>query len=259
MFLDVSSPTQEDATVVSEKRTRHFIRVWVLTVLLSIVGIGGLNWLINPYGLYAAVPTVEGLNQQKPARDNHDRLIKAIEIVQQQPAHLVMGSSRVKQGIDPAHSLLPPDGYNAGLNGISSYELRRYVEHAIATQPNLSQITLGLDFFMFNGAVAETAGQTESDNAAPGQSAGISQNGFADYRLERSHLTLQDILATTLSIDALVASYETLQASRSSAQAAMVAGRQDASANSGFAPHGNINDEQTQWRFQHDLKIYFAR
>ena len=264
-------------------KAAKFVRVWLLTLVFSLGSVAVANWLINPYGVYSASPTLNGVNQKKTGKSENDRLVKAVEIIQQQPEHLIMGSSRVKKAIDPNHELLPANTYNAGLNGASIYELRRYVEHAIANQPDLKQITLGLDFFMFN--TVETSGvdltkavmseavtrEVEANGAANNTevstdataiagdlnedsdaSAAITREGFADYRLERSHLSFKDWLSTALSTDALLESYETLLASRQSPQSAPL------QSDDGFNPTES-SDGQTLIRFKQDLKKFFVR
>ncbi len=243
----------------------RFTFVWLLTMLCSLGGVIVGNWLVNPYGLYAS-PTVAGFNQLKTGRSDRDRLIKAAAIIEQKPQHLIIGSSRTRQGIDPDHPLMPTHAYNASLNGITIYELRRYVEHAIANQPNLTHVTIGLDFFMFNGYTGSLTAQAtngltdgapatrpnvQSETVSQPEAAPITQAGFADYRLGRSHLSPQDVLATTLSIDALVESYQTLSKSRQSPD--IFPDWPD----NGFSPHGKLADGNTQWRFEQDLQYYF--
>jgi len=229
----------------------RFIQIWLLTLCLVSSGIAGLNWLINPYGIYKASPTIGGFNQIKPEKANRDRLVKAAGILHQQPKHLIIGSSRTKQGIDPDHSAIDVPAYNASLNGISSYELRRYIEHAIATQPDLQQVTVGVDFFMFNERVNIPDGPPESGVAEP-EPKGNVQSGFAEYRIGRSHLSPKDIFTTTFSLDAIVSSYDALIASQQSPNAA------PANEN-GFAPRDIATDQDTKWRFKYDLSIFFAR
>lgn len=245
----------EDKPVVG-----RFTFVWLLTVVCSLGSVAIGNWLVNPYGLYAS-PTVAGFNQLKTGRSDRDRLVKAAAIIQQKPQHLIIGSSRTRQGIDPDNPLMPPYGYNASLNGITIYELRRYVEHAIANQSDLTHVTIGLDFFMFNGYDAESANNQAANGASvqpniqlegATESQPIAQSGFADYRLGRSHLSPQDVLETTLSTDALVESYRTLKISHQSPNAS------PHQPDHGFSPHSKLDDGNTEWRFEKDLQYYFA-
>lgn len=253
--LPASTTTLEVDTSQNSRKLNHFVRVWLLTMAVAFAGVAGINWLINPYGIYRGSPTVNGFNQIKPEKANRDRLVKAIDIIQKQPQHLFIGSSRTKQGINPDHEAIEVDAYNASLNAVSSYELRRYVEHAIATQPDLEKVTIGIDFFMFNQVanipVPETTAQPFF-NPFEREPNGNAQSGFAEYRLERSHLSPKDILATTFSIDAIVSSHETVLASRQSPQATP-------ENENGFAPHPTATDNNTKSRFQHDLSIYFSR
>jgi hypothetical protein len=71
------------------------------------------------------------------------------------------------------------------------YEVRRYFEHALTNQPNLQNVIVGLDFFMFN-AFAET------------------QPAFRENRLEKQGIDLKDLLDVSLSLNAIKASKTTV-------------------------------------------------
>lgn len=223
-----------------KKSKRHHYRKFNQSLTISIaapmLAISGINIIIDPYDFWS-FPQIQGVNHSKPRKDNNDRLHKAADIVRHKPSVIVLGSSRTKQGIDPSHVLLQEysqNTYNLAINGPNMYEVRRYLEHALANQENLELIVLGLDFFMFNH---------ELEN----------QPSFDESRLEISHLSLKDVVSTTLSVDTLKASWETFQASQQESESLVL------EEDNGFNPNRNAEDGKREWRFESSLRLYFDR
>ncbi|NEO53251.1 MAG: hypothetical protein F6K54_09280 [Okeania sp. SIO3B5] len=77
------------------------------------------------------------------------------------------------------------------MNGINAYELRRYLQHAIANQKDLDLVIIGLDFFMFNKF---------RENSV----------NFSEHRLEKEHIFSEDFINVSFSLDATLASMETI-------------------------------------------------
>jgi hypothetical protein len=177
----------------------HRYRRFYLTVLAIVVpgllGAGAVNIAVDPYGVMNS-PMIARVNQLKPQQFSNVRLFKAADVIRLSPDTLVMGSSRTDLGLDPKHPALDhgQQAYNLGLVGPNMYEVKRYLDHAIANQPQLKTVVIGLDFFMFNAYK-------------------VDEGDFVDSRLGKRHLRLQDALNITLSIDALNSSYRTVSAS----------------------------------------------
>ena len=162
-------------------------------ILLGLLLITVLNLAIDPYGVHNA-PKILKLNYLKPVQYNNIKLFKAVKVAQIKPKTVFLGSSRTGIGLDPTHPVITNlPSYNLALVGSNIYEINHYLKHAIANQPQLNTVVLGIDFFMFNA---------------------FHQNG-ADFNLDRLNktaITNQDFLNTVLSTDALVSSIETIQA-----------------------------------------------
>ena len=162
----------------------------VVSVNLSLIAL--LNIFIDPYKVMNS-PIIVGINKVKPELNNHVRLFKAIEITRLETKMIVLGSSRSEIGLNPNHPALSnyQPSYNLAITGANMYEVMRYFQHAIANQPNLKEIILGIDFFMFNR---------------------FSKNkpDFKENRLETTWLTLQDAFEVMFSLSALTASIETI-------------------------------------------------
>lgn len=202
-------------------------------ILTTLLGVGSLNLVINPYGIFT-IPKIQGLTQDRPRQKDNDRLFKATDIIHLRPKTVVIGSSRVRQGIAPNHpALVTQPTYNLGLNGVNVYEQLRYLRHAIANQNDLKVVVLEIDLFMFN--------QFNGNQAA-----------FDSDRLEKNHLILNDIINATLSWSAIEASYETVISSFQNRQNLKSA---DFGKN-GFFPYRNIKKEQTEARFKASINQY---
>ncbi|MEM8807150.1 MAG: hypothetical protein AAGF01_14095 [Cyanobacteria bacterium P01_G01_bin.38] len=222
--------TQTKTTkVITRRGYRAFNRIWVAATVLPMLAVGGLNWLIDPYDIYVG-PEIVGFNHLKTSSNENDRLHKAAAVMHQKPQAIVLGSSRTKQGINPAFEAMPEGAYNLALNGMGLYEMRWYFEYALATNPNPKLVVIGLDFFMFNTTV----------EPAP---------TFDNARLEHRSLPLVDRLNTTLSLQVISKSWQTVQTSRQQPE-------QSGPAENGFAPNRHSQDGKTQWRFEYAINDY---
>ncbi|MGK7931297.1 MAG: hypothetical protein AB4041_07675 [Microcystaceae cyanobacterium] len=206
----------------------------IFTILSAVVGI---NWLVDPYGIFKT-PKIQGFNQDKPQRADNDRLFKTADIIHVRPKTILLGSSRMRQGIDPDSSSLKKNTtspiYNLGLNGSNIYELRKYLEHTLVNNPDLKQVVIGIDFFMFN--------ENQELQAA-----------FDKERLEKTYIIPKDLLNTLLSLTAVSDSKETLRSSWKSRQKTQDLNQQD----NGFSPYKNPKLKDQEWRFKNAVSVYF--
>jgi hypothetical protein len=240
MTLIESSQVFKKAPKTSAKRIslRHqyarFGRQLLVATAVPMAAIAAVNSTVDPYGFWRLIEQ-PGINAVRPRQDNNDRLYKAADIVRQKPDVVILGSSRTKQAIDPDHEGLQaysPQVYNLAINGPNAYEVRRYFDHALANQAQPELVVLGIDFFMFNADLGN-------------------QPSFNERRLGISHLSLQDAATTTLSLDTLQASWETIQANRPPSE---VDGAYEPN---GFGPNREAEDGKRQWRFNQSAALYF--
>ncbi|NJL83991.1 MAG: hypothetical protein HC890_15635 [Chloroflexaceae bacterium] len=232
-FPEISVSTASPRRYRRVNPFRRFNRWFFLATALPVLTVGAVNVVIDPYGVFAT--PLGKFNHSKPKLDNNDRLFKAIEITRSQPRTIVMGSSRAKQGLDPGHPALAahPPVYNLAINGPNFYEQRRYLEHAIANQPELKTIVLGIDFFAFNANLAN-------------------QPTFAENRLEKRGLILTDFLNAVFSFDALAASQATIAESFKEQQIENIYEQL------GYLPNEATTDiDLIEWRFREGVKLYF--
>lgn len=212
----------------------YFNKLLFFSIFAVLSGVAGLNWLVDPYGVFR-VSKVQGFNHEKPQKFDNDRLFKTTDIIHLKPATILLGSSRMRQGLNPESPLLQEylPVYNLGLNGSNIYELRKYLEHSITNNPNLKRVILGIDFFMFNG-------EREL------------QTAFVENRLNKKHFMPNDLLNTLFSLTALSDSKATLIASQKSSL-----NRADINyGDNGFLPYRNPDSAKQEWRFQSSIRQY---
>lgn len=186
---------------MSEKNPFRRYTISIVAVMSLNLGlIAAFNAAIDPYGILPS-DRIVGINNIKPDKNTKVRLFKAANIADIEVQSIILGSSRTEFGIDPSHPALDGDrgSYNLAITGGNMYEVKRYFDRAIATQPNLNQIVLGLDFFMFNKF---------RPNA----------EDFKESRLEHD-ITTGDLFDSLLSFDAILSSIRTVLASRREPQA----------------------------------------
>lgn len=135
------------------------------TVLTAIAGlfllVAAVNLVVDPLWTFAT-PRIPGVNEAKPRFSNYVRLGKAYIVGRIAPEVVVAGSSRTELAIAPGHPHnASRNWYNMALSGASLYEIKRYMDHAMA-QGELREALVGLDFYMFSTRLAPKPGFDES-------------------------------------------------------------------------------------------------
>lgn len=129
---------------------RYLTAYFVVFGALVFSGISFVLYM-DPYALYRANP-IELANS---ASDLRMRFVKGAQVVFRHTNLILLGSSTVYRGLDPS-MLVGVRAYNAGVSSLRMREVVHYVNH-IQMVTSADRIILGLEFFMFDGAV-----QTES-------------------------------------------------------------------------------------------------
>ncbi len=130
-------------------------RFWFLKTLgLTLLAVSVVilfNFLVDPYGLYGVL-SIPGVNANKHVATRHSRMIKPYLVERGRYQALALGSSRTEIGIDPDHPGWDPlyrPSYNLALGGAGIEEIAGRFESVLEKQ-SVSQVVVGLDFFMFN-------------------------------------------------------------------------------------------------------------
>jgi len=172
--------------------TKRYTYLWVLSAL----ALGLLTLLttlvVDPYGLYQIVK-INGLNQQKEGVRNKVRFVKTLALPIQNPRTILLGTSRVFDGIDPAQATLQEKApvYNFAVDMNRIQETLILLKHSIANS-RIERVVLGLDLFMFNSLQRRNP---DFDETLTGR-----RIGYIDY-----------LAPTLLSSGALFDSYRTLK------------------------------------------------
>jgi len=129
---------------------KKFIYLWCIAALATPLLAGFISFVIDPYGLYQTTNVI-GLNQQKEGVRNKIRLVKSLELPLRKPRTLIMGTSRVHDGINPDHPSLQDYSpvYNFAVDMNRIHETLLLLRHA-TENTDVKRVVLGLDFFMFN-------------------------------------------------------------------------------------------------------------
>ncbi|HAT1876289.1 TPA: hypothetical protein I8Z35_001029 [Legionella pneumophila] len=177
-------------------RFKKFSIYYLTFLLLLSLLIISFNWLVNPYDIYKSLPIQKF--SQKPQVTSHLRLTKAIAIKWKKPEYLILGSSTAETGLNPDFSAWDNSYvYNLGLSGANIYEVMRYLQHAEAIKP-VKKVILVVNFFMFNAYVNNRDDFNESLL-------------HVDFNGNKNPHTINTIVSTLLSFDALKASWETIK------------------------------------------------
>ncbi|WP_141051740.1 hypothetical protein [Aliarcobacter cryaerophilus] len=124
--------------------SKKFLKIVLGLSFFVAILIGGVNYVVDPYGIYKT-----NIFQNKPEQDKNIRLAKVVKVEELKPVSISLGTSRTEYGYDPNHEYFSKPSYNLAVSGASLYENRLYLEHAIK-QGNLKEVLLVVDWRMFN-------------------------------------------------------------------------------------------------------------
>ncbi|GAB4371523.1 MAG: hypothetical protein Kow00121_13130 [Elainellaceae cyanobacterium] len=131
-------------------RYQKFLSLLTGLVVFNTVTIGGFNAFVDPYNVVNSQP-IPKLNQSKPESGKDARQFKAINVIRIKPKTVLLGNSRTDIGLDPSHPVLTSHSptYNLAIPGGDMYQAMRYFQHALANQPDLKQVVIGIDLVAF--------------------------------------------------------------------------------------------------------------
>ena len=121
----------------------RFLAVMGSTWVIAAGLVAGFNLLVDPIGISPIRIAIAGFNEWKPLRQDFDRIVKPYDVRRSHPRTIFIGSSRIKQTIDPKLLAGTPfaPAYNAGINGSADYEeLNSYLQYYISADKNLRHV-----------------------------------------------------------------------------------------------------------------------
>jgi hypothetical protein len=175
-------------------KANAFITTFLICAGLSIAALGLFNVIMDPYDYFETSSTIVAVNNKKLSHDISERLKVAVEVIKSKPQAILLGSSRVRAGFDNNYfgNLVNQKSQKVAFSGARFEEIFGYFEHALANQPNLKEVFLGVDFFAF----AESLKPVEE---------------YSKERLGKPFLPLNDVFKLVFSKHVLHSSYQTLK------------------------------------------------
>lgn len=126
--------------------------VQLVTVTLALLGtVALLHLYLDPFGVwhsYAEVARMNAVTHAKPGIDSDPRFAKPLQVINLKPQTIIVGSSRVRDGMDPSllKDLVPAPIMNYGTAGMRATEGARFIRHAVDVA-QVQSVIWGLDFF----------------------------------------------------------------------------------------------------------------
>ena len=187
----------------------RFNGAWFALVFITLLATAILNFQVDPYSLFGSARR-SGFNAKKPQASSYTPLVKAHQIERVLPATVLLGTSRVDIGLDPAHAAWPATArpvYNYGLPEASILTLRQQLQHALRAGP-VQAAVVGLEFQDFLRGTIDPARQPDEVEQ---RFVALSDPGSTLGRAKQRAL---DMAASTLTLNALLDSVATLSLQR---------------------------------------------
>ena len=128
------NPLQPELPTRDTKSLKHIVGI-LATCAITLLCAAVVNAIVDPY-LRLEWFRVEGINATRPMAVGQVRMVKAYQVLRQNPTTIVLGNSRVDLGIDPASEFWPEEMqpvYNAGKPGGGMWASLRYLQHVSAS------------------------------------------------------------------------------------------------------------------------------
>ncbi len=198
-------------------QARIYLLTAALTVLILTLATAAFTIVVDPYRMFDTA-AMAGWNEIKPRVYSQANLAKTYQLERIAPKTLLLGNSRVEVGFDPESEQWPESArpvFNGGQAGTDLFTSWALLRDAVAVRPPRT-IIVGLDIIDF----------LEPDNARriefPKE---IADRMLVDDEGRPNPLRAaqrrKDLLATTLTIDALLDSFTTILSQDPSASATM--------------------------------------
>jgi hypothetical protein len=141
---------------------KRFFLAFAATFLLACLLGAGLNYLVDPYGLFGT-RRIAGFNELKPASTERVRVTKPYMASRVRSTVVIGGNSRPEIGIDPQSACwgkADQPVFNMGVPGADVFMQTRYVQHAVERGKS-RRILFGVDFLDFLVDTGQPAGSVD--------------------------------------------------------------------------------------------------
>ena len=105
-----------------------YIVVMASSWMIAAAGVVGFNVAVDALGILPVGVSIPGFNKLRPPREQYDLIVNRVDVERFQPRTIFMGTSRVRQSIDPgvlAGTTFAP-AYNGALNGGAHFQEIRW-------------------------------------------------------------------------------------------------------------------------------------
>lgn len=129
---------------------RRFLIVLAASFAISCALAAGINYLIDPYGLFGT-PRVDGINARKPTAGERVRTTKPYMASVLGPTTVIAGNSRPELGLDPQSACWSEEDkpvFNSGIPGAGFYMQTQYAKHALSAGKG-KKVLLAVNFLDF--------------------------------------------------------------------------------------------------------------
>lgn len=197
-----------------------YLRTLALTIAAMAVTTAAFTVAVDPYRRFGTT-AVAGLNELKPRLYNQASIAKTYQLERIAPRTILLGNSRVEAGLDPESPRWPKEarpvfnGAEAGTDLFSSLNMLRNA--AAMRAPDT--VILGLDLIDFIRPVKPASGPREPSEAEKRMRVDAEGRPNSERPLQQA----RDVLAATLTIDALVDSIITVAGQRPDTATTMTA------------------------------------
>ncbi len=144
-----------------------YLSVFVLTVILFLPTVAGLNWLVDPYGMYWS-PQINNLNTLKPESGDRVRTTKPKRVSSVSPKTVLIGNSRIEMGLSAKSDIFDHQPvYNLGMPGIGLTQQLNNAARQIILNDNLKELIFSLDYldFLYDEEILDSFDYSENQFA----------------------------------------------------------------------------------------------
>src|SRR3954452_3567860 len=121
----------------------RYLALMALSWVLAALFVTAFTLLVDAIGISPVRVAIAGFNAWKPLRQDYDWIVTRYDVWSKQPTTIFMGSSRIKQSIDPkvvAGTEFAP-AYNGGINGSANFvETQAYLQDYLRADKNLHHV-----------------------------------------------------------------------------------------------------------------------
>ena len=96
--LSIMSKKEKSKPNNSAQKSGDFNYLFLGTIILSFAGVSFGNFLVDPSDIFRHNQPFN-LTLNKTEKNNYDRLYQTIDVINIKPERIIIGSSRVKQGV----------------------------------------------------------------------------------------------------------------------------------------------------------------